>query len=179
MEAQIEGTVEIDIDDIWMELEDRVEDKLVEIHKGADGLAASAAREVFEDMDLDGKFESAIKEAVDEALEQINDPLEGGAKERLDFMNKDIANLHVSIRRLHHQILELKGALEFQNSQMSAAFKSIKFYLDDNPEGYWSKPYVRLDGRTWDEADADRETICTQEDKQGTVTEISCQEGGD
>ena len=158
MESPIEGTVDIDIDDIWMEIEGLVEDKLVEIHKGPDGLASSAAREVFEDMDLDGKFESAIKEAVDEALESINDPLEGGAKERLDFMNKDIANLHACGRHLHQQIIEVKQALEFLNSQLGTAFASTKCYLKDNPDGFWDKPH------------ADRETICTQEDKQ---------EGGD
>lgn len=165
IEVDIEGTVDIDIDDLWMELEDRVDDKVTEALKGGD--LADAAREVFDDMDLDGKFESAIKEAVDEALEQINDPLEGTAKERLDVMNKDISNLHACVRSLHQQIIEVKQALEFLNSQLGTAFASTKCYLRDNPDGFWDKPH------------ADRFTICTQEDKQGTVTEISCQEGGD
>jgi hypothetical protein len=158
MESPIEGHVEIDIDDIWMELEDRVDDKLVESLKGSDSLAASAAREVFEDMDLDGKFESAIKEAVDEALESINDPLRGGAKERLNLMNKEIASLSFCVRQLHQQIIEVKQALEFLNSPHGHDFGIVKTYLKDNPDGFWDKP------RT------DRFTICTKEDKQ---------EGGD
>ena len=154
METPIEGTVEIDIDDIWMELEDRVDDKVTEALKGDDCLLVDAAREVFDDMDLDGKFESAIKEAVDEALESINDPLEGGAKERLDLMNTDIAKLHFCVRQLHQQIIEVKQALEFANSAHGHDFGWVKTYLKDNPDGFWDKP------RT------DRETICTQEDKQ-------------
>jgi len=156
IEVDIEGTVDIDIDELWIELEDRVEDKLVELHKGSDGLAASAAREVFEDMDLDGKFESAIKEAVDTALESISDPL--GWKERMDLMNTDIASLNFYVRCLHQQIIELKQALEFLNSPHGHDFGIVKTYLKDNPDGFWDKP------RT------DRFTICTKEDKQ---------EGGD
>ena len=154
MEAPIEGTVEIDIDEIWMEIEGLVEDKLVESFKGSDGIARDHAREVFENMDLDGKFESAIKEAVDEALESINDPLEEGEKERLDLMNTEIAKLHFCVRQLHQQIIELKQALEFSNSSYGHDYGTVKTYLKDNPDGFWDKP------RT------DRETICTQEDKQ-------------